>query len=65
MDEQRQDDQLEPVYNSSVPIQDVALKTYLEQWTIETGGKRGSGRSILLAQHDEDDDIITKNTKNT
>ncbi len=28
MDEQRQDDQLEPIYNSSVPIQDVALKTY-------------------------------------
>ena len=27
MDEQRQDDQLEPTYNSSVPIQDVALKT--------------------------------------
>ena len=29
MDKQRQDDQLEPTYNSSVPIQDVALKTYL------------------------------------
>ena len=28
MDEQRQDDQLEPTYNSSVLIQDVALKTY-------------------------------------
>ena len=27
MDEQRQDDQLEPIYNSSVPIKDVALKT--------------------------------------
>ena len=27
MDEQRQDDQLEPIYKSSVPIQDVALKT--------------------------------------
>ena len=25
MDEQRQDDQLEPIYNSSVPIQDIAL----------------------------------------
>ena len=24
MDEQRQDDQLEPIYNSSVPIQDIA-----------------------------------------
>ena len=30
MDKQRQDDQLEPIYNSSVPIQDVALKTYKE-----------------------------------
>ena len=28
MGEQRLDDQLEPTYNSSVPIQDVALKTY-------------------------------------
>ena len=27
MDEQRQDDQLEPMYNHPVPIQDVALKT--------------------------------------
>ena len=26
MDEQRLDDQLEPIYNSSVPIQDTALK---------------------------------------
>ena len=56
MDEQRQDDQLEPIYNSSMLIQDVALKTYREQWTIETGGKRGSGRSVLAARHDDDDD---------
>ena len=28
MKEQRQDAQLEPKYNSSVPIQDVAYKTY-------------------------------------
>ena len=47
MDEQRQDDQLEIIYNSSVPIQDVALKTYRERWTIEKGGGRGSGRSVL------------------
>ena len=39
MDEQRQDDQLEPIYNSSVPIQDIALKTSQEQWTTETGGE--------------------------
>ena len=50
-----QDDQLEPIYNSCVPIQDVALKTYREQWTIKMDGKRGSGRSVLAAQHDDDD----------
>ena len=27
MDDQMQDDQLEPKYNSSVPIQDIALET--------------------------------------
>ncbi len=54
MDEQRQDDQLEPTYNSSVPIQDVALKTYRERLTIEKGGGRGSGISALIAQDDDD-----------
>ena len=49
MDEQRQDDQLEATYNSSVPIQDVALKTYRKRWTIEKGGERESGRSVLMA----------------
>ena len=52
MDEQRQDGQLEPIYNSSVPIQDVALKTSREQWTIETGGGR---KSMLVACHNDDD----------
>ena len=55
MDEQRQDDQLEPKYNSSVPIQDVALKTYQERGTIEMGGGRGSKRSVLAVRHDDDD----------
>ena len=54
-DEQRQDDQLEPIYNSSVPIQDVALKIYWERWTIEKGGERGSERSVLVALHNDDD----------
>ena len=49
MDEQRQDDQLEPTYSSSVPIRDVALRTYRKQWTIETGDERGSGISVLIA----------------
>ena len=51
MDKQRQDDQLEPIYNCSVPIQDIALKTFREQWMIETGGEKGSGRYVLAVQH--------------
>ena len=43
MDEQRQDDQLEPTYNSSVLIQDVTFRTCWKWWTIEKGGRRGSG----------------------
>ena len=54
MDEQRQDDSLEPTYNSSMPIQDVAFKTYQKRWTIEKGDGRGSGRSILMARHDDE-----------
>ena len=54
MDEQRQNDQREPLYNSSVPIEDVALKTSWEQWTIETGGERGPGRSVLVSRNDDD-----------
>ena len=37
-------------------IKDITLKTYREQWRIETGGERGSGRSLLVARHDDDDD---------
>ena len=59
LDEQRQDDQLEPIYNSSVPIQDVVLKTYRERWMIVTGGRRESGRSVLAARHDDDDNDET------
>ena len=61
MDEQWKEDQLEPIYNSSVPIRDVALKTYRERWTIETGGERWSGRSVLEAWHDDDDDDDDEN----
>ena len=56
MDEQKQDDQLEPTYNSSVPIQDVTLKTYWKWWTIERGDGRGSEISVLMTWHDDDDD---------
>ena len=56
MDEQRQDDQLEPIYSSSVPIHDVALKTCRKQWMIEMGDERRSGISVLMARRDDDDD---------
>ena len=56
MDEERLDDQLEPIYNSSVPKQDITLKTFQERWTIEMSGERGSRRSMLVARHDDDDD---------
>ena len=34
MEEQSLDGQLEPIYNSSMLIQNVALKTHRERWTI-------------------------------
>ena len=55
MAEQKQDDQLEPTYNSSVSTRDVALKTCRQQWMIGRGGERGSGISVLMARHDDDD----------
>ena len=55
MDEERQDDQLEPIYNSFVLIEDIALKTNRERWTIETGGEKGSVGSALAAGLDDDD----------
>ena len=39
MDEQRLDDQLEPIFSSSVQIQDVAWKTSRERWTGEREGQ--------------------------
>ena len=56
MDEQRQEVRLGTTYNSSVPIQYVALKTYRKRWTTEKSGRRGSGRSVLMVRHDDDDD---------
>ena len=55
MDEQRQEDQQEHIYNSSVFLQEVFLKTSPEQWTIGMGGMRGSVRSVLAVQHDDDE----------
>ena len=56
MAEQKQDDQLEPTYNSSVRIRRVALTTCRKQWTMGSGGERGSEISVLMAQQDDDDD---------
>ena len=53
MDEQKQDDQLKSTYSSSVSIQDVAMKISRKQWTIEKGGGSWSGRSTLVAWHDD------------
>ena len=60
MDEQRQDDQLEATYSSSVPIQDVALETCRKQWTIEKGSERGSVIFVLMARHDDDDEVFSR-----
>ena len=57
MDEQRQDVHLGPAYNSFVSIQDVALKTNRKRWTIDRVGGRASRGSVLMARHDDDDDI--------
>ena len=57
-DEQELGNQLEPIYNSSVLIQDVAWKTDRDRWTIETSGERESGKSMLAARHDNDDIYI-------
>ena len=56
MDFQKQDDQLEPTYSSSVRIWDVTLRTCRKQWVIRRGGERGSGISLLIAWHNDDDD---------
>ena len=64
MDEQKQDNQLEPTYTRSLPMQNVALKTWREQWMIEKGGGSGSGRFVLMAWHDDDDIIEKKNNIN-
>ena len=61
---QKQDDQHEHTFSNYVRIQDVVLKTCLRRWTIGKSGERGSGISMLPAQHndddDDDDDILTE-----
>ena len=41
--------------NSYVRIRDVALKTYQRRCMIGRSGERGSGISVLVARHDDDD----------
>ena len=65
MAEQKQDDQLEPTYSSSVRIRDVALRICQKRWTIERSGERGSGIYELAERHDDDDDDETPLTKLT
>ena len=55
---QKLDKQLEHTFNSSARIRDVALKTYQRRWTIGKSGERGSGISVLAAQHHCDGDPI-------
>ena len=57
MAKQKLDNQLEHTYSSYVRIRDVALKTHQKRWMIGRSGKRGSGIYVLVAWHDDDDDI--------
>ena len=64
MAKQKQDDQLEHTYSSSVRIRDVALKICQRRWTIGRSSERGSGISVLVAQH-HDDDMVSNIPHNT
>ena len=59
MAKQKQGDQLEPTYGSSVRIRGVALKTCRKQWTVGRGGEKGSGISVLMARQDDDEKAVT------
>ena len=48
-----------PTYSSSVKIRDVALRTSRKRWTIGRGGKKGSRISMLIAQHDDNDEVLS------
>ena len=52
---QKQDNQLEHTYSSYVRIRDVTLKTCQRWWTIGRSGERGSGISVPVARHDDDE----------
>ena len=48
-------------YSSYVRIRDVTLKTCRRRWMIGRSSERGSGISVLAAQHDDDDDYSVDN----
>ena len=70
MDEQRQDDQLETTYSSSMPIWDVGLKTCRKQWMIERVARKRQGylhwwrdmimMMIIIIGFKENQDFINK-----
>ena len=57
MAEQKQGDQLEPTYSTSVRMRVVDLRTCRKRWTIGSGGEKGSGISVPMAQQDDDDAV--------
>ena len=60
MAELKQGDKLEPTYSSSVRIRDIALRTCQKWWKIGRSGERGSGISVLVARHDDDEELETR-----
>ena len=57
MAEQKQGDQLEPTYSSSMWVRGVAQRIYRKRKTIGKGDERGSGISVLMTQDDDDDNL--------
>ena len=51
MAEQKQGDQLESTYSSSMRMRRIAQGTDRMRRTIGRGGERGSGISVLMARH--------------
>ena len=56
MNEQRQDDQLQPTHSSSMSIRYVNLENLPEAMDDREGWRYGSSISMLMARHDDDDD---------
>ena len=51
-------DKLDLICNGLGWTQEVAWKTNRKRWTIETNSERGFGKSVLVAQHDDDNDFM-------